>query len=198
MIKLEQVTLIGADCVDPHRLWRVIDWCLEKMDFGQVKLLTHWQIPECPYWVEIEPINSRAEYSRFCIKHLHEHIDTTHLLIVQHDGYIMDAEMWTDEYLDYDYIGPLLPIGLVGNGGFSLRTSHLMRLVAEVIDLGEDPKSYDPEDIRIAGVGDGGYRRKLQSHGIKFAPPELARKFAINRGAWSGQFGVHGTPLGRS
>jgi len=60
-------------------------------------------------------------------------IDTQFTLVTQWDGYVINAEAWTEEFLDYDYIGARWigdvvkaagspPEYNVGNGGFSLRS----------------------------------------------------------------------------
>jgi len=79
--------------------------------------------------VKIPRIASRAEYSRFVIKELGRHFRTSHLLVIQWDGYVINGKAWQEAFLEYDYIGA--PWGFhtdqhrVGNGGFSLRSRRL-------------------------------------------------------------------------
>ena len=65
--------------------------------------------------------------------------DADFLVLVQSDGYAVNKEAWTDEFLDYDYIGApwtlwqtaiISPFNLsrrVGSGGFSLRSHKWYR-----------------------------------------------------------------------
>ncbi len=91
--------------------------------------------------ISINPINSLKDYSEFIIYSLHKHIKTSHVLIVQWDGYICDVNKWNSNLLNYDYIGaPFIPrfknfnysrdkegrFYVIGNGGFSLRSKRLL------------------------------------------------------------------------
>ena len=44
-------------------------------------------------------------YSRLIIEDLHKYFDTSHCLIVQSDSFVVDSDLWKDEFLDFDYIG---------------------------------------------------------------------------------------------
>lgn len=124
--------------------------------------------------VNIPPIQSKAEYSRFIIKELYKHIETDFVLVTQHDGFCL-TDKFDPDFFDYDYIGAkwLYTDGRnVGNGGFSLRSKRLMEIVATdpIIDV------YDPEDAVICRL----YRRYLEEkHGIKFAPEDVADRFSF-------------------
>ena len=57
------------------------------------------------------------------------------MLIIQHDGFILNHKAWDNEFLNYDYIGaPVYWMGNklieVGNGGFSLRSKKLLKIIA--------------------------------------------------------------------
>lgn len=56
--------------------------------------------------VPITPL-SYIEYSWFVMFALWSLIETDYALIVQDDGWVLDAANWRDEYFDYDYIGAL-------------------------------------------------------------------------------------------
>jgi len=115
-------------------------------------------------------------------------IDTSHALLVQWDGFIIDAAEWRDEFLDWDYIGAPWGYGDgmdVGNGGFSLRSRRL-------VEACEDPAiaDFEPEDERICRT----YRPYLETrYDIRFAPLELARRFSVEHveSPYS-TFGFHG------
>ncbi|OAQ14982.1 hypothetical protein F480_11215 [Bibersteinia trehalosi Y31] len=91
------------------------------------------------------------EYSLFMVYSLAQFIETSHVLIVQEDGWVLNGNNWRDEFFQYDYIGsPLMilvdekgktyrdafwekhkfdiPDGMIGhqNGGFSLRSKKLL------------------------------------------------------------------------
>lgn len=129
-LQLPTVTLMCIDCVDVGRAIKVLEHCKSKVDFGAVKLLT--SMP-CDYEhrVEIMPLNSLIMYSVFMLTKVHEYIDTTHVLIVQRDGWILNPESFDMAWLELDYIGPLfMQYDKVGSGGFSLRTKKIMKSVS--------------------------------------------------------------------
>jgi hypothetical protein len=207
--KLETVTLLGIDCVGIERLKLAMEICQKDFEFAQVKILSSLPGTVLDKIIKIEPLNSLEEYSRFVISELDKYIDTSHVLMVQHDGFILNPEAWVDEYLQYDYIGapwliadwkeedfdfPIQSLGksLVGNGGFSLRSRKLVSLVAKLFKENKISK-YNPEDVAICAH----YRQLLEDKGIKFAPVDLAKQFSFeaensDNFAWDGQFGFHG------
>lgn len=84
-----------------------------------------WEpIPKC--WIPRGQWNL-AEYSKFMIFGLIDFIDTKFLITVQHDGFAVNRQNWTERFWEYDYIGAPWPTWInastrVGNGGFSWRS----------------------------------------------------------------------------
>jgi len=113
-------------------------------------------------------------------------LQTSHALFIQWDGYPTDPEMWSDEFLGYDYIGAVWPWftdNSVGNGGFSLRSRRLLDLLAGM------PRVDYPEDISICRQ----LRPLLEDRDILFAPEPVAERFS--REHWpvgAKTFGFHG------
>lgn len=145
-------------------------------NFDEKILITDQHIANTDFRIlEISPIRSHNEYSQFLVKRLADYISTSHVLIVQWDGYIIKPSAWTDEFLEYDYIGATWEFHnddfRVGNGGFSLRSKRLLEAL-------QDPEisEYHPEDEIICRR----YRPFLeQRYGIRFAPESLARRFSF-------------------
>ncbi len=195
-LSLKNVTLIGVDCFDINRLIAAADVSQKNIEFGAVKLLTSIRDVKDSRIVKSPEIKSKEAYSEFIISHLHEYVDTTHMLVIQHDGYVLNHKAWDDEFLQYDYIGATWGYKdnmNVGNGGFSLRSARLMKILAE--DSGIRVKH--PEDHIICRI----YRRYLeQKYNIRFAPEEVANRFAIEAygfvfhgsNVYNNQFGFHG------
>jgi len=135
------------------------------------------------------PIASGADYSRFVLREMPLHIATSHVLVTQWDGFVVDGRAWRDEFLEYDYIGaPWIDApdhARVGNGGFSLRSRRLLQ-------AGRDARIVEchPEDVALCRT----YRRMLeQDHGVRFAPLAVARRFAFENERPSGPtLGFHG------
>ncbi len=194
---LPTVTLLGLDCVDIDRLKLAADICQKDFTFGAVKLLS--SIPDSdPRVIPIDTVDSIEKYSHFLVKKLHDFVDTDFVLVIQYDGFILNPESWSDDFLSYDYIGApwwYEDDNNVGNGGFSLRSKKLLHILCHDASIQE----HHPEDHHIART----YGDYLRSLGIVFAPEHVARKFSIEGclkepvpvkygSAWTHEFGFHG------
>lgn len=191
-LALPSVTLACVDTRTPGLALQAMRHCLDQVSFGRAILFTDpTLLPEPPTDIEILPvqIDSVPAYSRFMLCGLGEHVTTDHVLIVQWDGYVLDATRWDPTYLDWDYLGAPLrgepPERAVGNGGFSLRSRRLLQALS-------DPAMVvrHPEDVCICHDN----RERLErEHGIRFAPLALAARFAYERTEPVGPtFGFHG------
>ena len=102
---------------------------------------------------------SFKEYSLFMLFALWRVIETDYVLIVQDDGWVLDIANWSDEFLEYDYVGAPVQLGRVEtpegtswmkdfswfseigkadrlvtpvlNGGFSLRSRRMLRALID-------------------------------------------------------------------
>lgn len=139
--------------------------------------------------VGVNSLRSREDYSLVVQRGLGAHIQTPFVMLVQWDGYPARPANWTNEFLDYDYIGAPWPqfsrALAVGNGGFSLRSRRLLEAC-------DDPlfQPGHPEDLGICHVN----RTLLETvYGLRFAPAALAQRFSCERmGTRSDAFGFHG------
>ena len=179
MIKLENVTLLGLDCVDLERLKIARDICTKDIEFGAVKLLSSIESDDKDV-IKIDKVGSIKAYSEFMIKKLNDYVDTEFVLVFQYDGFVLDAKNWREEFLNYDYIGsPWIGYSpdswpRVGNGGFSLRSKRLLEILAHDDEI-KLPVPMIAEDGFICYESE----KYLKSKGIKFAPVEVAGKFGI-------------------
>ena len=193
-LPLPQVTLCAVSSVNVEATIAALEASLTQIDVTAALLLTDSPIkPGHPgiRVVPIAPITSSQAYSDFLLTQLVDHVDTSHCLIIQWDGHVLDASRWDPDFLAYDYIGASWPQFFnghdVGNGGFSLRSRRLMQLC-------RDPafKASHPEDVAIARLN----RDWLEAKGMRFAPREMADRFAAERaGDIAASFGYHGAWL---
>ena len=187
-------------------------WCLSKSLFAESLLFSTSGFSDNDIrGIQIEPICDLIEYSRFMIKELDQYINTQFVLIVQEDGFIVNPNLWTDKFFEYDYLGAVwshrnvrnsewIPLSIresgklnyVGNGGFSLRSKKLLEAC---VDCPHEVTG--PEDAYICNV----YRDFFDERGIRFAPPEIANRFSFEQ--WNkypnenpmNHFGIHGGRL---
>ena len=192
MTHLPDVTLVCVDTRTPERALQAIAHCTAGLRFAEVLLFTEGarraNPPPGVTLLELA-LDSVTAYSQFMLRGLLPHIRTSHCLIVQWDGYVLDARQWDADWLQHDYIGALFR-GVtgpraVGNGGFSLRSRRLLLAL-------QDPAMaiHHPEDVCICHTN----RDRLErAHAIRFAPPEVAAHFAFERVEPTGPtFGFHG------
>lgn len=190
-LSLPQVTLCAASSVNVAATVRALEACLAQIEFFACKLFTDAEVhPSHPAIevVRIPRLDSSKAYSQFILKQLVDHVETPHCLVVQWDGYVLDACRWRAEFLEYDYIGarwPQFDDGYdVGNGGFSLRSRRLMEACRE-----PGFKDDKAEDTAIGRTN----RAWLEGKGMRFAPAVVADQFATERaGNLAISFGFHG------
>ena len=138
-------------------------------------------------YIQAPPIKTTKDYSDLLLTGLRQYVAGTHVLIIQWDSFILHPELWTHDFLQYDYIGavwPHHPDTPVGNGGFSLRSVKLL----EVLESPAISKRH-PEDFCIC---DDNKVTLENQFGIRFAPTGVAEQFAVERTSWHPAFGFHG------
>ncbi|MBR9844688.1 MAG: glycosyltransferase [Algicola sp.] len=185
MIQLDNVTLLGIDCVDIDRLIYAADVSQKGIKFKEVKLLTHFESGDDRV-VKIQKIDTIEAYSHFMVKQLNAYVSTDFVLIIQYDGFVVNPDQWNDEFLNFDYIGAPTKWGM-GNGGFSLRSKKLLEILANDSKI----DSVHPEDYSICKT----YKSYLEDKGIVFAPLEIAHGFSVENGIWEQQFGYHNADI---
>ncbi len=194
-LMLKNVTLFGIDARNPQGIKRAAEICQQNIDFGDTVIITE------SLFTGATLQEGRENYSKFMIKELDKYINTAFVLTIHADGYVVNWNAWDYDWLLYDYIGATWNYKdnkNVGNGGFSLRSKKLIRILATDKDI----EAIHPEDDTICRY----YREYLeQGYGIKFAPEHIANKFSIEAygsnmfdsqgkkgNLYNGQFGFHG------
>lgn len=135
-------------------------------------------------------------YSHFVIYCLHQYIETDYVLIVQDDGWALNAENWNCNWFQYDYIGALTHAALVGNqfitnyawkfhdnamvvqnGGFSFRSRALLEAPSKYgIVMHIKPHSMlNAEDVQLCCF----MKPALEKIGLRFASHEDSMMFAF-------------------
>ena len=206
MIELSDVTLISIDTTDNlEGTLNGIYTSMMGINFGAVKLITtkeqikkNTDLKEEGITLEepVREIKNYNDYNYYVIYCLHNHVETSHCLLVQPDGFVLFPDKWDDEWLKYDYIGapwPLVkdsyidPFGnqhQVGNGGFSLRSKKLLEVPTKV----EVPWETNNSDFYWMPPGVVNYhedgnicvhnRHIFVEQGCEFAPVNVAARFS--------------------
>ena len=115
-IDLKDVTLISVDTTDD--LTGTLNGVFTSMsgiNYGAVKLVTtQEQIDKNPHFadegitaeVSVAPIKDYNDYNHYVIYHLHNHVDTSHCLLVQPDGFVLFPDKWDDSWMHYANMMP--------------------------------------------------------------------------------------------
>ncbi len=131
------------------------------------------------YKGEVVPLGIKCDiytYGWLQVRKLARFMTTDFMLNIQADGFVMNAELWSETFMDYDYIGAPWPLGLtmtsrVGNSGFSLRSREFMELSA----IGPAYETGTGDDVWFCHTA----HQYFLDHGMKFAPLELAGRFSL-------------------
>lgn len=191
-LELPTVTLCAATSVNVDATVAAIAASMDQIHFADVVLFTDSadvELPRGARIVRIDALRSARDYSDFLLRGVAEHISTDHCLVVQWDGFVLDARRWEPEFLNFDYIGARWPQFTdgheVGNGGFSLRSRKLLEACRSP---GFVPSH--PEDAAIGRINRDYLERE---HAIRFADRNTAESFSFERSLPRGPtFGFHG------
>lgn len=190
MIDLKNVTIVSVACLRVSETIRAIHKSMRGINFGAVKLLTSEDVTDDTIEIiKIEKLDYE-NYNRFVVFELYKYIDTDYALIVQDDGYVINPEMWRDDFFNYDYIGApwMLPpptdsvsfrdpfgnIMRVGNGGFSFRTKKLLEMPTKLNLEWRSYYGYFNED----GFFTCHNRHLIEAQGCVYAPIDVAKYFS--------------------
>lgn len=156
---------------NPHDITKALLHCNRLMKFDKITLLH----PNPYSHPEINVVKVDSPGNNLCvINELPKAITCDHALGIHWDGFIVDPEMWTDEFLEYDFIG--CPWNLnnlpnkdwrVGSGGFYMFSNRMAQAWGHICNLEEH------NDWQIGAL----YRDKFEDLGMKYAPFELASRF---------------------
>lgn len=181
MLSLPSVSLISLHSRQGERAVRALRYSKREIRFGAVKVLSARRPANLGADIEFcsIPELSRDEYNGFAVKRLNDYVDTSHCLLIQTDGFVINPHLWEERFLQYDYIGAPWPPDApwidgrddirVGNGGFSLRSKKLL----EVCQRPECMVT-DHEDINLSCDN----RALLGHYGVIFAPVRIAMYFS--------------------
>lgn len=206
MLDLSRITLVAID--NTNRIdgtIKAIHTSTQHIKFGAIKLVTSNEIIS-KYTdelsldsIELEemtyPITDIDQYSKYILYDLHRHVETDFVLIIQDHAFVINPNAWTDEFLEYDYIGApwpyqensyLTPFNehiRVGNGGFSLRSKKLLEVPLKIeipfdCTKGDFYKHFNANNFAEDGNICVHNRHLFIEQGCKFPNIELAAKFS--------------------
>jgi hypothetical protein len=196
MIDLSNIDLISVNCVDPENSVRAILHSSKDIKFGSLKLFAHYKPSNITANIEFIEIPKQTHHTMnwFHLNELPKHINNEFMLSIHADGFVINAEKWLPEFLEYDYIGAPWPDlawcnkNRVGNGGFVLKSKKFMNIEQTL------PNTNAHNDVLVTNT----YFDYFTYHGCKYAPVEVAAKFSLEHAVpeceydLNNTFGFHG------
>lgn len=175
MLDLPNVTLICMTNAKLVEHQKALDISSEKIKFGAVKLIHRPDIDTIDKW------------NKAMVYELGQYVDTDYAIIIHHDGYIINPDMWNPDWLNYDYIGAPFPLptdnfsyrdvnGVIQRVGNSvgLRSKKLMDLPSKIGMEWKPFHGFYNEDGYISV----NMRHVFEQYGCKFAPLDVAVHFS--------------------
>jgi hypothetical protein len=169
--KLNNVTLVCLNCVDPSLGVKALRYSMKRLNFKRVILFSHERpsnITDDIEFIQIKKLTHQGS-CWFMLKQIYQYIDTDFCLSIHDDGFVINPHLWQDKFLDYDYIGAPWSQGFVGNGGFTLRSKLFMEICQDI------PWNGEHDDWHACVT----YRDYFISRGCKYAPVDLAVTFSL-------------------
>ena len=190
MLKLPNVTLIALSSIKLEKTIKALEYSSKDIEFGAVKLVSHEKPANLPSYIQFEEcpkMSNIDEWNYAAIYELGKHVDTEFAILIHDDGFIVNADSWRSEFLEYDYIGAPWPLPQddfsfkaidgeiirVGNS-VSLRSKRLLDLAVDLNLEWKPFHGYYNEDGFICV----NYRHIYKEHGMKFAYMDVAKYFS--------------------
>jgi len=195
-LMLSNVTLVAMTSVNVTATIKAMRYSMRGIDFGDAVLITHkkpWNLPKSIRYSHTTKLTNIDEFNYKMVYELGDHIKTDFALIVHADGFVVNPEMWRDEFLEYDYIGapwPLPPKGdnttyrdkdgnicRVGNSA-GIRSKRLMDYPKKANIPWEGEYAYGRMWFYEDGFICCKIRHLLEAEGMRIAPLDVAKYYA--------------------
>lgn len=217
MLHLPNITLFAIDCVTPEKTIAAMRYSMRWVKFGAAILITD-TLRNAIDCTDIEVIhreetddkvspigmpglNLPVAYELDVLRLPAEYLRTSHMLHVEWDSAVLNPLAWTDDFLDYDYIGAPWPphhdpgwpacdeSNNVGNGGFALKSQKFCKMIRRATDEFRDDNAMVSSDRWQCRT----VRPWMEKQGVVYAHETVASLFSCEGRIYTGAFGFHGT-----
>ena len=190
-LQLPNVTLCAMTSVLVDETIKAMEYSMRDIDFGAAVIITHQKPKRLPKGITyryIEELNNIDRFNYETVYNMGDYIDTEFALLVHYDGFVVNPDMWRDEFLEYDYIGSPWPMPKEGDtttyrdihgnlcrvgNSVSIRSKRLLDFPREANIPWTAEKGWFNEDGFICCRN----KHLFEAAGMKFAPLELAIYF---------------------
>jgi hypothetical protein len=190
MLFLPNVTLVAVATKEVEATSMAIKYSCRDIVFGRVLLIANYNPkPNSKEYdfIKIQAFKNISEWGKFVVFELFKFINTNFIILIHADGFIVNSNKWTNNFLNYDYIGSPWPLSKhpiafrdvngnicrVGNS-VSLRSKKILELPTKLNLKWENfILNFPNEDGYLCAQ----HKVLLESKGIKFAPIGVAIHF---------------------
>lgn len=190
-LQLKNVTLLAMTSVDVPATVKAMEYSMREIDFGDAVIVTHEKPKRLPAGIRYAHIDILDNIDRFnyeTVYNMGGYVNTEFALLVHADGFVVNPDMWRDEFLEYDYIGSPWPLPQPGDdttyrdihgnlcrvgNSVSIRSKRLMDFPKQANIPWTAEKGWFNEDGFICCRN----RHLFEAEGMRFAPLELAIYF---------------------
>jgi hypothetical protein len=177
MLNLNNIELISVNCVYPEDSVKALLYSSKDINFSKIKLISHYKPANLPSHIEYIQIEKQTHHSmnKFSINELPLYLSEDYALSIHDDGFIINSELWSYDFLKYDYIGAPWPnfdwcqINRVGNGGFVLKSKKFYKLEQKITQINGH------NDVVVTNT----YYNYFINNECKYASLDVACKFAL-------------------
>ena len=190
-LQLPNVTLVAMTSVRVAETIKAMQYSMKGIEFAEAILITHRKPFFLPKEITYKHISKLTDIDHFNYKTVYDmgdYIDTEFALLVHYDGFVVNPDMWRDEFLEYDYIGSPWPLPKEGDDTTYRDIYGNLCRVGNSVSIRSKRLMDFPKKENIPWVGEKGYfnedgficckiRHLLEAEGMKIAPLELAVHF---------------------
>ena len=110
MLELNNITIVAFSGTLPEQAVRAIKYSTQQIKVHKCIVFSHIRPNNLTHNIHFECIEklSHDTYSKFILHELYKYINTEFCLIIHDDGFIINPHLWSDSFLEYDYIGACL------------------------------------------------------------------------------------------
>lgn len=177
MLDLSNVEIINASCVNAEAGVRALRHSMSGVKFGKATILAPYKPKNLVDGIDYVYIEHQTPdtMNSFALKEMPKHYTHDYILSIHDDGFVLNPQNWTNEFLEYDYIGaPWPPLhwnkrNRVGNMGFFMISKKFADLELQINYIN------GPNDWLVTNY----YYDSFAGCGCKYAPMELAARFSM-------------------
>ena len=190
-LSISDTTLVAVATTEVEKAAMALRYSMVDIKFKKVLLIGNynpWNLNPDIHFELIKPFRDVGEWGKFIVFDLYKFIDTKYIILIHPDGFIVNPDMWDEEFKNYDYVGAPWP---KPKDSFSYKTDS-----GRIIDVGNSVSLRSKRILEIPSLlglkwesfygnyHEDGYlcvhnRELLEKNGIQFADKETAYRFGI-------------------